>query len=163
MVNIANGHYEPDIGRARELIGWCPRRSLRSCLPAVVERLKADPFAWYEENGLNAARVAHDKVEISDSKEVSSDPVKAREHMREHEKSMTRMHFDMLWVHFGAMLLGLWLAASPFAFGTFGEYQFSEAQRTRWQAPLLTCHSDKPLRSASRTRWAQTAATNPLR
>ena len=151
MVNIANDHYELNIGHARELIDWSPIRSLRGCLPAMVERLKADPFAWYRENGLNAARVAHDKIEHATRKSARPDPVEAREHMREHDKSMTRMHFDMLWVHFGAMLLGLWLAASPFAFGTFGEYQFSEyvqrvtAERGLWEPEirnLLTAWND---------------------
>lgn len=140
-----------DIRRAREWIDWSPRRSLRHCLPVIVEKLKADPFAWYKENRLNAARVSHDKIETADSKAVNPGPVEAREHMREHEKSMTRMHFEMLWVHFGAMLLGLWLAASPFAFGTFGEYQFSDtvlrvtAERGIWEADtrnLLTAWND---------------------
>ncbi|MEX2496739.1 MAG: NAD-dependent epimerase/dehydratase family protein [Woeseia sp.] len=126
MVDIANDHYAIDIGRARELIGWSPSHSLRGCLPAIAERLKRDPFAWYRENKLNAARVAQDKVRVADSKAESADSGEVHE-MHEHEKSMTRMHFRMLWVHFATMMLGLWLAASPFAFGTFGQEQFSDA------------------------------------
>ncbi|MEX2496639.1 MAG: NAD-dependent epimerase/dehydratase family protein, partial [Woeseia sp.] len=151
MVTIANDHYELDIGRARELIDWSPKYSLRQCLPAIVEKLKADPFAWYKENKLNAARVAQDKVETAEGKAAARDHGEAHEQMRKHMDMMSRMHFDMLWVHFAAMMLGLWLALSPFAFGTFGEQQFSEAvqrvtaERELWNADLrnlLTAWND---------------------
>lgn len=40
---------------------------------------------------------------------------------------MARMHYQVLWVHFAAMMLGLWLALSPFAFGVFAGEQFPDA------------------------------------
>lgn len=44
--------------------------------------------------------------------------------MREHRQSMRKMHFQMLWVHWLTMGLGLWLATTPFAFGTFQASEF---------------------------------------
>jgi nucleoside-diphosphate-sugar epimerase len=52
MIDRANDHYAIDISRARELLGWEPKRSLRDSLRKMVEALKADPQGWYEENGL---------------------------------------------------------------------------------------------------------------
>lgn len=58
MVDISSDHYEIDTGRARDLIGWTPRHSLRDTLPVMVESLQHDPVAWYRANKLNDARVA---------------------------------------------------------------------------------------------------------
>ena len=52
MIDLADDHYALDIGRARKLFAWEPRRSLRETLPRMVERLKADPAAWYRANKL---------------------------------------------------------------------------------------------------------------
>ena len=43
MVDIADDHYALDISRARTLLGWEPKRSLRETLPKMVAALKADP------------------------------------------------------------------------------------------------------------------------
>ena len=56
MIDRANDHYALDIGRARNLLGWEPRHSLRETLPKMIAALKADPLAWYEENDLEAPR-----------------------------------------------------------------------------------------------------------
>lgn len=52
MIDLADDHYELDITRARTLLGWAPRHSLRATLPTMVTRLKADPLRWYRENHL---------------------------------------------------------------------------------------------------------------
>jgi len=52
MIDLADDHYELDISRARSVLGWQPRRSLRETLPRMVERLKADPAKWYRVNKL---------------------------------------------------------------------------------------------------------------
>jgi nucleoside-diphosphate-sugar epimerase len=52
MIDRANDHYALDIGRARTLLGWEPKRSLRETLPKMVAALKADPLTWYRENDL---------------------------------------------------------------------------------------------------------------
>jgi nucleoside-diphosphate-sugar epimerase len=52
MIDRANDNYALDITRARTLLDWEPRRSLRGTLPAMVAALKADPVGWYRENKL---------------------------------------------------------------------------------------------------------------
>lgn len=54
MIDRANDHYALDITRARTLLGWEPKRSLRQTLPKMVAALKADPLGWYREHGLEA-------------------------------------------------------------------------------------------------------------
>jgi nucleoside-diphosphate-sugar epimerase len=53
MIDLADNNFELDITRARTVLGWVPRHSLRDTLPAMAAALKADPFAWYRENDLN--------------------------------------------------------------------------------------------------------------
>jgi nucleoside-diphosphate-sugar epimerase len=52
MVELADDNYELDVTRARTLLGWEPRHSLRAALPGIVAALKADPARWYRENKL---------------------------------------------------------------------------------------------------------------
>jgi nucleoside-diphosphate-sugar epimerase len=52
MIDRAEDHYELDISRARNLLGWEPRSSLRGTLPQMVANLKSDPDGWYKENKL---------------------------------------------------------------------------------------------------------------
>jgi nucleoside-diphosphate-sugar epimerase len=52
MIERANDHYALDITRARTLLGWEPRRSLRATIPKMVAALKADPLGFYRENDL---------------------------------------------------------------------------------------------------------------
>lgn len=52
MTERASDHYALDISRARSLLGWEPKRSLRETLPVMVAALKADPLGWYRENDL---------------------------------------------------------------------------------------------------------------
>ena len=52
MIDRANDHYALDISRARMLLGWEPKRSLRETLPKMIEALVADPLRWYRENEL---------------------------------------------------------------------------------------------------------------
>jgi nucleoside-diphosphate-sugar epimerase len=52
MIDLADRHYALDIGRARTLLAWKPRRTLRETLPNMVDALRADPARWYRENNL---------------------------------------------------------------------------------------------------------------
>ena len=52
MIDRANDHYALDITRARTLLGWKPKRSLRGTIPKMIAALKADPIGWYRENNL---------------------------------------------------------------------------------------------------------------
>lgn len=61
MVEQSNDHYLLDISRARQLLEWEPRHSLRETLPKMVTSLKRDPTTWYRANRLNPALVAWDQ------------------------------------------------------------------------------------------------------
>jgi nucleoside-diphosphate-sugar epimerase len=52
MIDRAAEHYALDIARARQLLDWEPKRSLRETLPRMIEALRAHPAKWYEENNL---------------------------------------------------------------------------------------------------------------
>ncbi len=52
MIDYADDHYALDISRAKQLLDWTPQRSLRGTLPKMIDALKTDPAAWYEENKL---------------------------------------------------------------------------------------------------------------
>jgi nucleoside-diphosphate-sugar epimerase/uncharacterized membrane protein len=178
MVDSSDDHYELDISRARKLLGWKPKHTLSSTLPKMIETLKADPAGWYKANKLNSANVAAKQVENRQEAEMTDDPVRHHEMMHEHAEGMRRKHFDMLWVHYLNILLGLWLATSPFVLGTFGEGMFSDAvirvteERGLWNPALrnsLTAWSDLvsgllimgfgALSLSPRFNWAQWANT----
>ncbi|MEG3191215.1 NAD-dependent epimerase/dehydratase family protein [Lysobacter sp. D1-1-M9] len=133
MVDIADDYYEADTSRAHQLLDWTPAHSLRETLPRIIEALKAEPVAWYRGNKLNPAKVA--TLAVADQTDTRDEPVVTRpreeatggESMREHAQGMRRMHFDKLWVHFLNILLGAWLATSPFVFGAFDASGFSDA------------------------------------
>lgn len=127
MVDISDDHYELDLSRARTHLDWAPKHSLREALPVMVERLKADPYAWYGANKLNAARIAGDKVEKAAATPNGMSMSEHQAMVRRHADGMTDMHFKMLWVHWLTMGLGLWLATAPFVLGTFGATEFSAA------------------------------------
>ena len=52
MIALADDNYELDVTRAREVLGWEPRRSLRETLASMVTALQADQLGWYRENHL---------------------------------------------------------------------------------------------------------------
>ncbi len=52
MIDVADDHYELDISRAQQRLGWSPQRRLSDTLPLMVRRLKAEPRRWYERNHL---------------------------------------------------------------------------------------------------------------
>ncbi len=52
MIDLADDHYELDISRAKDLLGWVPKHSLEETVPNMVAGLKADPVGWYEKNKL---------------------------------------------------------------------------------------------------------------
>jgi hypothetical protein len=52
MIDVAQDNVELETARARTLLDWKPRHSLRDTIPKMVSGLKADPFTWYRENEL---------------------------------------------------------------------------------------------------------------
>lgn len=125
MVEISDDHYDLDISRARNLLGWEPQKSLRTVLPTIVASLKADPVGWYKANKLNAAQIAAEEVEEKAKHEHAAHD--DEQMLRKHLNDMRDMHFQTIWVHFLNIALGLWLATSPFVFDLFGQQSFSEA------------------------------------
>ena len=63
MIDRANDHYALDITRARTLLDWQPKRSLRRALPKMVAALEADPIGWYREHGLEPPSSLRKKAE----------------------------------------------------------------------------------------------------
>ena len=137
MVEIADDHYAVDTGRAKQLLGWAPRHSLRQTLPVMLQGLKDDPPAWYRSNRLNPSRVAASKlVPAADHATSSTEERPMSTHSQHappsgmsmsmngmdhgaHAEHMKQAHLGTLWVHFVTIGLGLWLASSPFVFGAF--------------------------------------------
>lgn len=50
MIALADDHYELDISRAKQSLGWQPKHKLRETLPKMIADLKADPDGWYKAN-----------------------------------------------------------------------------------------------------------------
>ena len=63
MIDRANDHYALDITRARTLLDWEPKRSLRETLPKMIAALKADPLGWYLENKLEPSSEVREQAE----------------------------------------------------------------------------------------------------
>ena len=62
MVDRADDHYELDITRAKIVLDWEPKRSLRMTLPKMIARLQADPVAWYRANKLEVPAKLEDRA-----------------------------------------------------------------------------------------------------
>lgn len=52
MIDLADDHYALDVTRARKLLEWWPKQTLRGTLPLMVAALARDPVGWYRENRL---------------------------------------------------------------------------------------------------------------
>lgn len=104
MVELADDHYELDVSRAQELLGWAPRHALREELPAMVATLKADPLAWYQANRIPAPEWLET---------ITEHPAAAHILLEKYERSVRLQHGQNLWAPFLNMSLGLWLVSSP--------------------------------------------------
>jgi nucleoside-diphosphate-sugar epimerase len=108
MVDMADDHYALDISRARELLDWQPRRSLRATLPKIVQALKDDPIAWYRDNGITPPAWL----------ETAAEEVEDPEALRAEQEERYRVeHRRTLWAHFLNMGLGTWLMTAPATLG----------------------------------------------
>jgi nucleoside-diphosphate-sugar epimerase/uncharacterized membrane protein len=117
MVEIADDHFELDIGRARTLLDWSPRHSVMGTLPDMIAALKADPTDWYEDNKLNPAVVAGAEPELREV--VERQPPPDHPAVRAVDTALAHEHGATLWAHLANIVLGLWLLLSPFAYGLF--------------------------------------------
>ena len=104
MVRMADDHYELDITRARQLLGWEPRHRIKDALPKIVAALKRDPARWYEKNDITPPAT------VTEAAEEGEDPERVRAH---HEDMLVEQHGRYRWAHFANIFLGLWLVAQP--------------------------------------------------
>ncbi|HUQ38150.1 MAG TPA: NAD-dependent epimerase/dehydratase family protein [Aestuariivirga sp.] len=104
MVRMADDHYELDISRARELLGWEPRRRLKHELPAMIATLKKDPAGWYKVNKLTPP------PEITEAADAGKNPEQLR---ASYEAKMRGEHRGDRWAHFTNIALGIWLVTQP--------------------------------------------------
>lgn len=110
MVDLADDHFELDIRRAGEALGWQPKHRLAAALPRLVEVMKADREAWYARNRLESpAGVTPRQRAGLDERE--------RDALRHHAAMMEQLHRDTLWAHLVAAFLGVWLVFSPATLG----------------------------------------------
>lgn len=63
MIDLADDHYDLDISKAKQYLGWEPKHSLDKTLPVMINSLKNDPIAWYKKNGLKIPENIKKKVE----------------------------------------------------------------------------------------------------
>ncbi len=52
MIDLADDHFEMDSSKAKKLLGWEPKHSLRDTLPKMIKKLKEDPEKFYRKNNL---------------------------------------------------------------------------------------------------------------
>ena len=74
MIDRANDHYALNISRARDVLGWEPRHTLRKSLPKMVAALQADPLGWYREHGLELPASLEKKEETPARSETVAAP-----------------------------------------------------------------------------------------
>ncbi len=63
MIDLADDHYDLDISKAKEVLGWEPKHRLDKTLPIMINALKNDPIAWYQKNGLHMPEHIRRKIE----------------------------------------------------------------------------------------------------
>lgn len=108
MVEMGGDHYALDIGRARDLLGWTPSHDLRADLPRMIDRLKADPGAWYRANGITPPEW------LRSLEDRGADVEAVRER---HERRYRAEHAQSRWAGLLLILAAVWLIASPPALG----------------------------------------------
>jgi len=52
MIDRANDHFEMDSSKAKKMLGWTPKHSLRETLPKMIKNLKTNPNKFYVNNKL---------------------------------------------------------------------------------------------------------------
>jgi UDP-glucose 4-epimerase len=48
MVDLADDNYQVTVERAKNVLGWVPKHSLRKTLPLIIADMKKDPVKWYK-------------------------------------------------------------------------------------------------------------------
>jgi nucleoside-diphosphate-sugar epimerase len=100
MVELAADHYELDISRARQLLGWEPRHALRDMLPNIVERLRGGAA------GLVSRQQDHPAGMAGNPGRTPHPPTAC---WKTTTRELRQQHRDSLWAHFLNMGVGAWL------------------------------------------------------
>lgn len=108
MIDLASDHYDLDITKAKEQLGWSPQHSIYSGLAKLVVNLKQNPSEWYETNGITRP----DWIQTADEKHENAEKIRAR-----HEEQYKEQHYKFIWAHFLNMGLAGWLISAPFILG----------------------------------------------
>ena len=124
MIDLADDNYELDISRARTLLDWQPRHTLRTTLPKMIASLKADPLKWYHENKLDVPGWLKEKMAPLASASMpdnrSDDSAMEPGSMgggTDHDMGHGMGQDQRLWTSLAVVALGAWLLTSPFSFG----------------------------------------------
>jgi nucleoside-diphosphate-sugar epimerase len=104
MAAMSEDHYEIDIARASELLGWTPKHRLQDVLPSMIDALKADPAGWYERHGL----APPPWLETAQKEDLDAARLYAAYDERRRDE-----HYRTQWAHFVNIGLGAWLVTSP--------------------------------------------------
>jgi nucleoside-diphosphate-sugar epimerase len=56
MIAFADDHYELNIEKTKNMLGWRPKHFIGDTLPKMIANLKKDPLNWYKINGLKFPR-----------------------------------------------------------------------------------------------------------
>ncbi|SFO22551.1 Nucleoside-diphosphate-sugar epimerase [Nitrosospira briensis] len=117
MVALSDDHFELDISRAKKLLNWRPRNTLRETLPKIIGHLKRSPAAWYKRNKIALPLW----LEEMEKEHLPSATLIAQSRQQERDG-----HRQTLWCHFANAGLGLWLISSPFIFGLAESWMVAE-------------------------------------
>ena len=105
MIDLASDHYDLDISRAKDQLGWVPEHDIHKGLETLIGNLKKDPASWYKANGITAP----DWVIGAEEKHVNPDEIHQK-----HQTQAAKEHAGSIWAHFMNLGLALWLISSPF-------------------------------------------------
>jgi len=105
MIDLASDHYDLDISRAKDQLGWVPEHDIHKGLETLIGNLKKDPASWYKANGITAP----DWVIGAEEKHVNPDEIRQK-----HQTQAAKEHAGSIWAHFMNLGLALWLISSPF-------------------------------------------------
>tara|TARA_R110000823_G_scaffold27609_25_gene80627 strand:- start:48640 stop:51099 length:2460 start_codon:yes stop_codon:yes gene_type:complete len=165
LIDLGSDHYELDISRARDLLGWEPAHFIGDELAAMVEELKKDPLAWYERNGIRPP----DWMLAADEKNRDPEALRKR-----HERNYRQAHANNLWGHLLNTGLGAWLLVGWLSLGYESEILIASdifsglaiivlsLLSLSWRLPLarwMTAAVGLWVVSAPLLLWAPTAAS----
>ncbi|QJR80690.1 NAD-dependent epimerase/dehydratase family protein [Alteromonas pelagimontana] len=108
MIDLSSDHYDLDIRKVKEQIGWTPKHNIYEELEHLIGNLKANPPKWYKANGITKP----DWMQTSEEKHINANTIR-----EEHEEKYRQQHYQFIWAHFINLGLAFWLLTAPFILG----------------------------------------------